>query len=86
MERTVPTDVPVDYGKAVDVLTGMQAREFLLEVRHRLKDDSEYLVYHRMSLGIEMQRILIGSGVLWQRDAVERHGFQILNMALNNMR
>jgi hypothetical protein len=77
---------PQDFERAVRVLLSEPARPLLGDIRHCLSQDSEYLFYHKLTVGVQIDTLLKDNGIQWPSTVFEDYGFRALHVALESSR
>ncbi len=77
---------PQDFEKAVRVLLSDPARPLLGDIRHCLNQDSEYLFYNRLTVGVQIDTLLKDNGIEWPKTVFDDYGFRALHVALESSR
>ena len=84
--RAVDGGPPQDFEKAVRVLLSDPARPLLGDIRHCLTQDSEYLFYNKLAVGLQIDSLLKDNGIQWPSAVFEDYGFRALHVALESSR
>ena len=77
---------PQDFEKAVRVLLSDSARPLLGDIRHCLSQNSEYLFYNQLTVGVQIDTLLKDHGVRWPSAVFNDYGFRALHVALESSR
>jgi hypothetical protein len=77
--------LPKDFDKAVRILLSEPARPLLVEIQNSIRADSQYLFYHDIGVGIEIDRLLQRFGLSWSSQEFDRFRFPALRIALERM-
>lgn len=77
---------PQDFEKAVRVLLSQPARPLLGDIRNCVIQDSEYLFYNKLTVGLQIDTLLKDNGVQWTPAVFEDYGFRALHVALESAR
>lgn len=77
---------PQDFEKAIRVLLSEPARPLLGDIRQCLIQDSEYLFFNKLAVGLQLNSLLKDNGVEWPSSVFENYGFRALRVALESSR